>query len=208
MKVRTEINPFEVVIRFKILFSMVFLVACATSDKNFNSSLENQRCESALEKIPEEQFGLKLASKTQKVIGTVFSYTATAGGYAAQIVLDTSKSTGFFLGCTLVALPFGEYGGREIANSCIKSAFKDYKTFTVGQDTYKKTSGFRCSNLNGLSNSILKVTDCYMSRNSKEGNQVALKYLKSIEQSDEFYNCLPEHVRNLVSSKIQHIERM
>ncbi|OFZ28383.1 MAG: hypothetical protein A2622_04595 [Bdellovibrionales bacterium RIFCSPHIGHO2_01_FULL_40_29] len=208
MKFCIEINYFKAVLRLKILFLTIFLVACATADKNFNSSLENQRCESALEKIPEEQFGLKLASKTQKVVGTVFSYTATAGGYAAQIVLDTSKSTGFFLGCTLVALPFGEYVGREIANSCLKSAFKDYKTFTIGQDTYKKTSGFRCSNLNGLSDSILKVSDCYMSRNSKEGNQVALKYLKSIEQSDEFYNCLSENARNLVSSKIQHIEKM
>ncbi len=157
MKVRIEINTFEVVIRLKILFLLVFLVACATSDKNFNTSLENQRCESALEKIPEEQFGLKLASKTQKVVGTVFSYTATAGGYAVQIFLDTSKSTGFVLGCTLIGLPFGQYAGGEIASRCMKDAFKGYKTFTFGQDTYKKTSGFRCSNLNGLSTAMSTV---------------------------------------------------
>ena len=208
MKVRIEINTFEVVIRLKILFLLVFLVACATSDKNFNTSLENQRCESALEKIPEEQFGLKLASKTQKVVGTVFSYTATAGGYAVQIFLDTSKSTGFVLGCTLIGLPFGQYAGGEIASRCMKDAFKGYKTFTFGQDTYKKTSGFRCSNLNGLSTSILKVSDCYAGRNTKEANDVALKYLKSIEQSEEFYNCLSEPVQNLVSKKIQQIEKM
>lgn len=192
----------------KTLILIMCLSACTTPDnKEFNSSLYNQKCESALEKIPEEQFGLKLASKTQKVAGTVFSYTATAGGYVTQIVLDTSKSTGFFLGCTLIALPFGEYIGGNILDNCLKNAFKDYKTFTMGQDTYKKTSGFRCSNLNGLSNSILKVSDCYIDRKSEEGNQIALKYLKSIEQSDEFYYCLPEAIQNQISTKIQYINK-
>lgn len=190
------------------LLLTVHLFGCATSNVKFGSSLVSQKCESALEAIPEEQIGLKLASKTQKVVGTAFSYVATAGGYTAQIVLDTSRATGFFLGCTLISLPFGQYVGGEISRSCLNGAFKDYKTFTIGQDTYKKTSGFRCSNLNGLSDSILKVSECYIGKKSELGNQVALKYLKSIKQSDEFYDCLPEQTQALILSKIKNIEKM
>ena len=107
LKLLSEVIVFKVyklnglkIVPISLLTVVIILSSCATSDVNnkFNWALANQKCESAFENIPENQFGLQIASATQKLAGTAFSYTAAASGYAAQIFLDVSKSTGMVLG--------------------------------------------------------------------------------------------------------------
>ena len=194
----------------KILIAcfLLFNFGCETTTAKFDSNIKSSRCESALETIPEEEFGLKVASVTQKVMGTIFSYTATAGSYATQIVLDTTRSSGYVLGCTAIALPFGYLDPQgQILSGCLKIVFKDYRMFTLGKDSFKKTEGFRCSNLNGLSESILKVSACYENRETAHDKNEALKYIKSIEQSEEFYSCLSENKRQLILRKIELLSK-
>ena len=197
--------------RKTLLLSLAFLVGCHTAEKKFNSDVESGRCETALEKIPENETGAKLISKTQTAGGMALSYAITGAAYTGEILVDAVGGTVMFVVLCGPALALGyisdynstahNYQGQ--IPGCIPGKIDALFVPSLGEKTYKASKDLRCPDLLGVSRSIRKVAACFSRREKDEDIERASQTLMALQQSQQFYECLPEEEQQQIAKEIQ-----
>ncbi len=181
---------------------IAFSIFSCSSQKKFDEKLTEKNCDAALEEIPENQPGYKLISKSQEFSGTVLSYAATGSAYTVEVLWDTAATVGAVVVlCApgMVANSAGAVGSpgqsSQVYAGCIPADLTKVQAPAWGRKTRANTKNWSCPNVDGISQSIRKVAQCYLARGSDESRQKALQSLESAKKSDSFYRCLSSEER-------------
>ena len=173
------------------LLLLAFLVGCSSVEKKFTSELETGHCEMALEKIPENETGAKLLSKTQNAGGIALSYALTGAAYTGEVLLDVVGGTIMFV--ALCGPPIalgviastnsnggssGGYGGN--IGVCLPGNIEALLAPEFGKQTYNASKDLRCPNLVGISQSLRRVAACFSRRHKNQDLEKANQTLLSL----------------------------
>lgn len=191
----------------------VSLVRCGSSEKinqNFESKINQNNCEEALEAMPENQTGYHVVSKAKQISGTVLSYSATGAAYTVQVLWDVTATVGavVVLCAPTVALLYvaNGHGTENIRDPlCFPGDVKAVQAPYLGKKTYESTENWDCPDVDSVSRSIRKVAQCYTARGGEENRKKALTSLHSVENSGSFYRCLSEEERNSFLKDLQQL---
>ncbi len=202
----------------KILpLSLAFLVSCTSVEKKFNSEIEGGRCETALENIPENASGAKLISKTQQAGGVALSYAVTGVAYTGEVLIDFVGGTVMFVALCSPAIALGaivvtdrssgsynnNWGG--LGGLCIPGKVDALFVPSLGKKTFQASKDMRCPDLVGISYSLRKVAACFSQRAIGSDIDKADQTLTALQNSDRFFECLPEEEQNKITSDLKEI---
>lgn len=181
------------------LVSLSLNLAACRSEQKFEQKILENKCEDALEDLPENQTGYKLISKTQELSGLVLSYSATGAAYTVQVLWDVTATVGsvtILCAPTIAVVAASKENGHEnIQPYCFTGDIKKIQAPYLGKETYKNTESWRCPDVDTISRSIRKVAHCYLERDGQDNRNKALSSLKSVEKSGTFYQCLSNKER-------------
>ena len=76
----------------------VLLNSCASTKKEFDSSLQAGRCEDALKHLPENSTSAKILKQTTLGATTALSYSLTGASYTVEVAWDLIGGTIMFVG--------------------------------------------------------------------------------------------------------------
>jgi hypothetical protein len=155
--------------RFVLVVICLSLVQCKSSGK-FEQQLDEKNCEQALEEMPERQAGYQLTSKVQEASGTVFSYSATGAAYTVQILWDvTATGAALIVLCapTFAMMYLGANGGGTLQPLCLPADIKKIQAPTLGKNTAAQTENWACPPVDGISQSVRKVAQCFIDRGGR-----------------------------------------
>jgi hypothetical protein len=190
-----------------IIMILSFTSSCAHKDK-FISDLSSDKCEDALTHIPENQKVYKIQSISQQAAGSLISYSFTGVAYTVQILWNITAGgvAGIFLCAPDIALNLAQTKNSNMSNpsgpTCFPANIRPILSPSLGKSAYENTENLRCPPLEGLSQSIRKVAQCFAARKTHADYQKAISILKSVSDSGSFYSCLPE------SEMQSHIEAL
>ncbi len=198
------------------VISLAFILGCSSVEKKFLADVENGNCEQALEKIPENETGAKLLSKTQNAGGVVLSYALTGAAYTGEILLDVVGGTIMFvalcgpplaLGVIASANSSGSSGSGYTGNNlvCFPGKFEALMAPDFGKQTFHASKNLRCPNLSGMSRSIRRVAACFSKRDRDKDLERASQTLLSLQQARHFYECLPEDEKKNIADEVNSI---
>ncbi len=190
-----------------IWLSMVLLIGCSSAEKRFNFEIDAGRCESALEKIPENTIGAKLLSKTQNASGVALSYAMTGAAYTGEVLLDIVGGTVMLVVICAPAVAVGvieetNHGQFQTYGACIPERIDALFVPALGKKTFAASKDLRCPDLAGLSRSIRRVASCFSSRNETHSFDKASKALAALQHSERFYECLPEDEQKQIANDV------
>lgn len=177
------------------------LFSCQTSPHKYTQEIQNKNCEQALEQIPENETSYKFLRSTQSSAGKVLSYSVTGAAYTAEVLLDVTIGTvGAVILCSPAILSSsgvtqrGAYSGE--ITPCLPENGLMLWSPPLGRNTRNKTRTWECPSLDGLSQKVREVAQCFSNRGDNDSKMKALKTLESLEKSEKFYECLSVNERN------------
>ncbi len=194
---------------FVVLLSLS-LIQCRSSP-TFEQRLSQKNCEAALTEMPANQPGYKLISKSQEVSGTVLSYAAVGSAYTVQLLWDVTATVGavvilcsptFAIGFAAAA---SSGGSGSVHPMCFPGDISKVQAPMLGKNASKQTEKWNCPDVDGISQSIRKVAQCYSDRGDEQNRKKALASLQSVEKSGSFYRCLSNTERDLFISELKAI---
>ncbi|MBC7741983.1 MAG: hypothetical protein H7061_07295 [Bdellovibrionaceae bacterium] len=182
-----------------IILLAITITSCS-STKDFDQHLDAQRCEQALEALPEKKNEFKLVSKVQEVSGTLLSYSATGAAYTVQVLWDTTVTFGAIVvlcAPTIAVLAAGKSSSNLLCFPGVNldKGLEIVQAPKMGQNVLRNTENWNCPNVDSISRSIRKVAKCYANQGGEENQVRALKSLQSVEKSGSFYRCLSSKER-------------
>jgi hypothetical protein len=183
--------------RLVLVLLCLTLVQCKSSEK-FDQRLDEKNCEQALEELPERQAGYQMTSKVQEASGTVLSYSATGAAYTVQILWDvTATGAAMIVLCApTIAMAYLGSGSGHVKPLCFPADIKKVQAPYLGKNTYAQTESWGCPPVDGISQSVRKVAQCFLDRGGPENQKKALGSLEGVEKSGAFYRCLSEKERS------------
>ncbi|MEY4616983.1 MAG: hypothetical protein RJB66_1943 [Pseudomonadota bacterium] len=191
---------------------LVCICSCSHQQK-FDNALIRKDCDQALLEIPENQKFYKVAQVSQQGAGYLVSYSFTGAAYTAQILWDvTAGITASIILCApaialQVSVPASERGqGSDQFNygpTCFPAEMKPLLAPSLGKRAYDSTESLRCPPLVGISQSLRKVAQCYVSRKKPEDQLRAIAILKSVTESGSFYQCLSFEERESILTELK-----
>ena len=193
--------------RFVLLLITLSLIQCK-STQTFEKSINQENCEAALEAVPENQMTYRLVSKSQEISGTVLSYAAVGSAYTIQLIWDVTATVGavVVLCSPTILVGFAATTGTgPIQPLCFPGDVKKVQAPRLGKNTVKNTENWNCPDVDGISQSIRKVAQCYRRRGGNENLQKAFTNLKSVQNSSTFYRCISQTEREDFLSDLQNI---
>ena len=200
-----------------LLLSLAFLVGCTSTEKKFNTEIEGARCETALENIPENASGAKLISKTQQAGGVALSYAVTGVAYTGEVLIDFVGGTVMFVALCSPAIALGaivvtdrssgSYSGNwsGLEGLCIPGKVDALFIPPLGRKTFEASKDLRCPDLVGMSRSLRKVASCFSHRAVGNDLEKADQTLTALQNSERFFECLPEEEQNKITSDLKEI---
>ncbi|MNT38025.1 hypothetical protein D3C72_1741960 [compost metagenome] len=183
--------------RFVLVLLSLSLVQCKSTE-TFDQRLGEKNCEQALEEMPERQTGYQLTSKVQQASGTVLSYSATGAAYTVQILWDvTATGAAMIVLCApTIAMAYLGAGAGHTQPLCFPADLKKVQAPYLGKSTAVETESWKCPPVDGISQSVRKVAQCFLDRGGVENQKKALGSLESVEKSGAFYRCLSDQERS------------
>lgn len=193
--------------RFVLVLLSLSLVQCKSSEK-FDQRLDEKNCEQALEEVPEHQAGYQLTSKVQQATGTVLSYSATGAAYTVQILWDvTATGAAMIVLCApTIAMAYLGAGSGHVQPLCFPADIKKVQAPYLGKNTAVQTEAWTCPPVDGISQSVRKVAQCFLDRGGAENHKKALGSLESVEKSGAFYRCLSDKERSTFLGYINQVK--
>ncbi len=179
--------------------------ACTTSLKRFDTAIDANHCEEALEKLPENEMGAKLLSKTQEASGKTLSYALTGMSYTAEVLLNVVGGTVMVVALCGPSVAAGIWATDGRAGICLPGRIDALSPPNIGRQTYQATENLRCPNLVPMSRSMRKVAACYLKRDTKDALEKAHKSLLAIQESKDFYNCLPTEEKQAIGIELEQV---
>jgi hypothetical protein len=192
-------------ILYLALIGLFANAACTTTLKKFDSALAANHCEDALEKLPENEMGAKLLSKTQEASGKTLSYALTGMSYTAEVLLNVVGGTVMFVALCGPSVAAGVWTTDGRQGVCLPGRLDALAPPNIGHKTYQATENLRCPNLVPMSRSMRKVASCYLKRETKEAIEQAHKSLLAIQDSKDFYNCLPNDEKQAIGNELEQV---
>lgn len=186
-----------------LLFSIFILSSCSNlkDEESFNAHLDNNRCEQAL-------LSNEPSAKVKIVdgVGTSASYLVSGLGYASDIIVTVGA--GLVVGVTLCSpllLLEASSGSAQLSADCfakIAGPAMEKSFLKIGENTFDKTSSWRCPNLDVISAGLRKVATCYERRGEVEKS---ISQLKKARFSKEFYECISEKEKLILDSELMRL---
>lgn len=191
-------------------FALVLVVClgCTHAQERFQNDLNAHRCDDALNHIPDRDPLVRWQKNSQQAAGTVASYSYTGASYTAEVLWDITGGIVMFVGLcgpTLVAMNFSAGQGQP-AMVCLPGKFNALGSPPLGRRAFDHTRDLRCPDLEGLSHAVRDVSSCYEASGDKISLKKAIDNLENLKQSNDFYACLPESEKTLVSQQIDHLK--
>ena len=161
--------------------------------------------------MPANQPGYKLVSKTQEVSGTVLSYAAIGSAYTIQLLWDVTATVGavVILCSPTIAIGFAAVassgGSGPLQPVCFPGDIAKVQAPMLGKNVSKQTEKWNCPDIDGISQSIRKVAQCYSNREDDQNRKKALTTLRSVEKSGSFYRCLSATERDLFVNELNNL---
>lgn len=188
----------------KILVAVLVLnLSCSHQpQRQFQSHLQGQKCEEAMQSIPELKRSEKAKNSAAWMASSTAAYTYVGANYTAQILWDLGIGTVMVVAlCWPVALAVAGGNGSHI--SCIPSPvpFKAVSAPSLGKKAIQKTQEMRCPNVEPLALSLEKVASCFENRNTDQDRKLAHTTLSNIENSKYFFSCVSPEVSRRISAK-------
>jgi hypothetical protein len=194
---------------------------CSTAhEKTFSDKITEGRCDEALIELPERDPLVHLTSQTKQAADTVLSYTFVGASYTAEVLWDVAGGTVMVI--ALCAVPLAVIGGMYAASNssatysntnsgpqpliCIPGKITALGAPPLGRQSLEATKEMRCPDLKSLSHSIRRVAACFETKGGKDDLEKAEKSLKALQNSQQFYQCLPLDEQQKISNQLVMIQ--
>ena len=195
------------------LFTFIFTITSCANQKSFDSALDSNDCEKALEEIPENKTEYKLYSKAQSATGTALSYTATGAAYIVEFTWDVTVgiTSAVILCAPMAALVLassskGAGGSGELL--CPPVNVNPALSPPLGKNTKKNTEKWECPNVDNLSRSVRKVAQCYRNKGNLDSITKSENTLNSVRESKVFFRCLSNNERENFLADLKQVRDM
>ena len=210
---------------------LIFSFSCSSvkNQKNyFNELLDSGQCEKAFDHIPESNFK-KVTNSSKEVLGTGVRYLFSGVGYTTDIVIVL---TGFSIMMSPFLLASGSSGynrtGGELesydSNSIPmkqnkkeawakdsyaspaknKSAKEKFGWTSFGPALNKMTVKYPCPDLSDMTDSIFKISECFIDNNQK---QKGIDQLENILFDSYYLKCLDHSMKLRVENRVRSLKR-
>lgn len=200
-----------------LIVLILILPSCASKEKDFRRQLASGRCDEALINLPQRDSMVKLADKSEQAAGTVLSYAFVGASYTAEVLLDAAGGTVMFVALCGVPLVLtaaalsasssgGAMAGTGSAFGCFPGKWDALVAPPLGRQAVKSTQDLRCPNLKSLSRSLRAVASCYESRGGVDNLNNAKANLAAVQDSKDFFLCLPEEEKELLRRQKQSVD--
>lgn len=192
----------------------VLLNSCASTKKEFDSSLQAGRCEDALKHLPENSTSAKILKQTTLGATTALSYSLTGASYTVEVAWDLIGGTIMFVGlcgptiaiATAAGISHGpnaESGGTALPLPCFPGKLDALSSPAIGRKTFEATHDLRCPDLSAITTSVRKVASCQRSRLNEAAYKDAIQTLYSLRKSGQFYACVSAADRRAIDEEIE-----
>ena len=184
---------------------------------SFDELLASGACSEAGENIPaENDLKRRVLNRTEQAGGSILSYAFTGASYTAEVLWDLTAGTVMFValcGPTLAVMVAAQDSSHNPATGslpvvCLPGKIGALSSPPLGRDAYEATKNLRCPVVTELSQSLRKIATCYENKHNPADLQKSLTTLQSIENSGNFYECLPMDERNFVTRERVRVEKL
>ena len=198
---------------YRLFLVGIFFIstACQKPPKKFENYIAAQKCEKALEELPQKDMNISFAGQAEVAAGKALSYSVAGLGYTTGFLLKVVSGTVLFVGvCAPVALaasysstpveslPFEACPGVEGANR----VYEKVPGTRLGDRALKATTSWRCPDLTPVSRSLRSVSRCYAARGDAKSLKKAKATLESISSSPYFQDCIEDQEKALVLKRL------
>jgi hypothetical protein len=197
----------------KAILTLVLLSRCSTnSHKQFRHDIETEQCDAALGHVPENNPTNRFMGSTKHTFGSIAAYTFVGFGYTAEVLWDVAGGT--VMAVALCGIPVALSVATASSNSasdnsgldCLPGKIDALGAPPLGRRALAATADLRCPDLTGLSRSLRSVASCYSRQSSDASRAKAKQVLTSLQNSDQFYECLPEAERHAITNQMRAID--
>lgn len=196
------------------LLVIVFVVtqSCTHTQKSFEEKVQADRCEEALESMPEHDPMVKLINTSEQAAGTVASYAFVGASYTAEVLWNVTGGTVMILAmCApgMVASVMANGNGTVAGHLCFPGSVGSMSAFAappLGRQAKKSSKHLQCPNIEGLNQSMRAVASCYEARGTDEDLKKAKKTLQSIRNSSDFYECLSKDEKEKTLKQLEELK--
>jgi hypothetical protein len=202
----------------RFLVALLFILpSCTSKEKDFRRELASGRCDQALINLPQRDSMIKLADKSEQAAGSVLSYAFVGASYTAEVLLDAAGGTVMFVALcgvpvvlTVAALAASNGGGGSVGTGsvfgCFPGKLDALESPPLGRQAVKSTQDMRCPNVKSLSRSLRAVASCYEERGGVDNLIKAKANLAAVQESKDFFLCLPDEEKELLRRQRQSVE--
>jgi hypothetical protein len=187
------------------VFTTGIFTSCVSSPhREFEAALNDQRCEEALAKIPENDSRIKFLGRSERVAGNAFSYAATGLGYVADVMVTVTGGVAILtISCgPSIAISLAAHSATGVPCLWPDELTKLLPT-EFGHATFQSTESWRCPDLSAFSGSIRRVAECQSSSGTISGLERAMTSLNTLGDNDQIMDCVDSNERKNVYEALE-----